>query len=189
MEKDKKWQENFDEQNELNDMDFSDEESVVEDADGKEENPLELLQKERDKLKEDFLRALADMENMKKRCAQEIEKNSKYAISSFAKALLPVADNLQRAIDSAKEHKDDEISNFLQGVTLTQQELSKVFAKFGIKKMDIIGKVFDPNYHQVVQEVPDKDKEPGTVIAELQTGYMIEDRILREAMVIVSKKA
>lgn len=154
-----------------------------------DDNAIELLQQERDKLKEDFLRALADAENMKKRCAQEIEKNNKYAISNFAKALLPVADNLQRAIDSAKNGESGEdFKNFLQGVELTQQELTKVFAKFGVKKMDIMGKVFDPNYHRVVQEMPDPEKEAGTVVAELQTGYMIEDRILREAMVVVSKK-
>ena len=70
---------------------------------------------------------------------------------------------------------------------MTQAELVKVFDKFGVRKMDIMGTHFDPNFHQVVQEVEDKSKEPGTIIAELQTGYMINDRILREAMVVVSK--
>ena len=188
MEKDK-WNDGFEEDELPQAEDLTEETGEESPEDESEENPLEALQQERDKLKDDFLRALADMENMKKRCAQEIEKNNKYAISGFAKALLPVADNLHRAIDAAKNAENcEEVKTFLQGVELTEQELTKVFAKFGVKKMDIMGKVFDPNFHQVVQEVPDPEKEPGTVVAELQTGYMIGDRILREAMVVVSKK-
>ena len=146
------------------------------------------LAAENAQLKNEFLRAYADAENTKKRCAQEIEKNSKYAISSFAKELLGVADNLHRAIDAVSDDHKQECESLLKGVEMTQAELEKVFAKFGIKKMDIIGEHFDPNFHRVIQEVEDKDKEPGTVIAELQTGYMINDRILREAMVVVTKK-
>ncbi len=156
--------------------------------DGQEE--LEQLKEENKKLKEDYLRAYADAENTKRRCTQEIEKNNKYAISNFAKNLLSVADNLDRALKSIPEDKKDDcehLKNLLTGVEMTQHELDKVFEKFGIKKMDIIGTKFDPNYHQVIQEVEDKEKPNGTIIRELQSGYMINDRILREAMVIVSK--
>lgn len=150
---------------------------------------IEKLEEENKKLKEDFLRAFADAENVKKRCQQEIEKNNKYAIGSFAKNLLGVADNLQRAIDAAaKEENNEACASLLKGVELTQNELVKAFDKFGVSKMEIMGTVFDPNYHQVVQEVEDKTKPVGTIIAEVQTGYMINDRILREAMVVVSKK-
>ena len=150
---------------------------------------IEQLEAENKKLKEDFLRAFADAENTKKRCQQEIEKNNKYAIASFAKNLLGVADNLQRAIDAAaKEENNEACSGLLKGVELTQNELVKAFDKFGVAKMDIMGTVFDPNYHQVVQEVEDKSKPAGTIVAEIQTGYMINDRILREAMVVVTKK-
>lgn len=149
---------------------------------------IEKLEEENKKLKNDFLRAFADAENTKKRCLQEIEKNNKYAIANFAKELLVVADNLQRAIDaSTKENCGEVGENMLKGIELTQSELMKVFDKFNIHKMDIIGTVFDPNYHQVVQEVEDAQKPAGTVIAEIQTGYMINDRILREAMVVVTK--
>ena len=148
---------------------------------------LEKLQEENAHLKNEFLRAYADAENTKKRCAQEIEKNSKYAISSFAKELLAVADNLHRAITSVSDSQKTECKNLLQGVEMTEAELTKVFNKFGIQKMDIIGTHFDPNYHQVIQEVEDKTKPVGTIVSELQTGYMINDRILREAMVVVSK--
>ena len=134
---------------------------------------IEQLQAENQKLREDYLRAFAEAENTKRRCAQEIEKNNKYAISSFGKNLLSVADNLHRAL--------------LKGVELTEAELIKVFNKFGTSRMDIMGKVFDPNFHQVIQEVEDASKPAGTVIAELQTGYMLNDRLLREAMVVVTK--
>ena len=150
---------------------------------------LEELVAENQKLKEDYLRAFAEAENTKKRCQQEIDKNNKFAIANFAKSLLLVADNLQRAIDAA--HGSDEAAEsceaLLKGVELTQNELTKVFDKFDIHKMDIMGTVFNPNFHQVIQEVEDKTKPAGTIIAEVQTGYMIHDRILREAMVVVTK--
>lgn len=149
----------------------------------------ESLKEEIDKLKNDYLRALADAENIKRRCAQEIEKNSKYAIAGFAKELLAVADNLQRAIDAAGESLNGtNMENFVKGVEMTQAELAKVFQRYGVSKMEIMGTVFDPNYHRVVQEIEDRSKKPGTIVAEVQTGYMIGDRILREAMVIVTKK-
>ena len=157
-----------------------------------EEEPvdLEFLKAENQRLKEEFLRAYADAENIKKRCAQEIEKNNKYAISSFAKSLLSVADNLHRAIEAIPADKKAgcaEAQGLLKGVELTEAELMKVFDKFGVHKMEILNTVFDPNYHQVIQEVEDPDKPAGTIVSELQTGYMINDRILREAMVIVTK--
>lgn len=148
---------------------------------------IQTLKEENAKLKDEFLRAYADAENTKKRCAQEIEKNNKYAISSFAKELLSVADNLHRAIDSIPDDQKSNCESLLKGVEMTEAELKKVFAKFGVQKMEIIGTHFDPNFHQVIQEVEDKEKPAGTIIAELQTGYMINDRILREAMVVVSK--
>lgn len=154
-----------------------------------EDDLIEALKAENQKLKDDFLRAYADLENNKRRCAQEIEKNSKYAVSSFAKELLSVADNLHRAIEavSADGEGHEDCANLRKGVELTEAELMKVFNKFGIQKMEILGTVFDPNFHQVIQEVEDPEKPNGTIINELQTGYMINDRILREAMVVVTK--
>lgn len=153
---------------------------------GLQEDDIELLKVENQHLKDEYLRALADAENTKKRCAQEIEKNSKYAISSFAKSLLSVADNLHRAIFAAGDNSEH-CKDLLKGVELTEAELMKVLGKQGITKMEILDTVFDPNFHQVVQEVEDPSKPNGTIIAELQTGYMINDRLLREAMVVVTK--
>ena len=164
----------------------SENEAEVDEASEKSDE-LELVKAENKKLKEDFLRALADSENVKKRCAAEIEKNSKYAVSSFAKDLLGVADNLQRALVAAENNGNADFAALLKGVELTQNELNHVFAKFGIEPMHAMGTVFDPNYHRVVQEVEAPAKPAGTIIAELQTGYLINGRILREAMVVVSK--
>ncbi len=144
------------------------------------------------------MRSQAEMENLRKRTQIDIEKAHRYANASFAKDLLPVADYLAGAIDCAqkeieKEHNEGKacepfLVNLLKGVEMTQKQLQTVFEHHQIKKMDTVGLVFDPNYHKVIQEVEDADKEPGTVLQELQTGYTIGgDRVLREAMVIVSK--
>ena len=152
------------------------------------DNSVEKSEEEsRENFKDEYLRALAELENTKKRCAAEIEKNNKFAIASFAKDLLVVADNLNRAICAVKPEEEQGCAAILEGVRLTEHELSKVFKKHGVEKMDIMGTVFDPNFHQVVQEVLDESKPCGTVIAEIQTGYMINDRILREAMVVVTR--
>lgn len=144
------------------------------------------LEKDFAKLKDDYVRLYAEMDNMKKRAHQENEKTIKFAVSSFAKELLGVADNLERAIAAMGDNKES-CAELLKGVELTQNELTKVFEKFGIKRFNHIGEKFDPNFERVVQEIEDKKAESGVILAELQAGYTIHDRILREAMVIVAK--
>lgn len=144
------------------------------------------LEDDFNKLKNDYIRLYAEMDNMKKRSQQEAEKTIKFAISSFAKELLGVADNLERAINAMANNKES-CTELLQGVELTQNELTKVFEKFGVKRFNHIGQKFDPNYERVVQEVENKDETSGTILSELQAGYTIHDRILREAMVIVAR--
>lgn len=158
-----------------------------------EENPesdegTEESQLEKDflKLKDDYIRLYAEMDNMKKRAHAETEKTIKFAVSSFAKELLVVADNLERAIAAMSDNQES-CTELLKGVELTQNELTKVFEKFGIKRFNHIGQKFDPNFERVVQEIDDKKAESGTILSELQAGYTIHDRILREAMVIVAK--
>lgn len=146
----------------------------------------EKLEADFNKLKNDYIRLYAEMDNMKKRTQQETEKTIKFAVSSFAKELLGVADDLERAI-AAMEGNREACAELLKGVELTQNELTKVFEKFGVKRFNHIGQKFDPNFERVVQEVEDKKAEPGTILTELQAGYMIYDRILREAMVIVAR--
>lgn len=144
------------------------------------------LEKDFAKLKDDYIRLYAEMDNMKKRAHQENEKTIKFAVSSFAKELLGVADNLERAI-TAMSGNAESCAELLKGVELTQNELTKVFEKFGIKRFNHIGEKFNPNFERVVQEIEDKKAKSGVILAELQAGYTIHDRILREAMVIVAK--
>lgn len=144
------------------------------------------LEKDFAKLKDDYIRLYAEMDNMKKRAHQENEKTIKFAVSSFAKELLGVADNLERAIAAMGDNKET-CAELLKGVELTQNELTKVFEKFGIKRFNHVGEKFDPNFERVVQEIEDKKAKSGVILAELQAGYTIHDRILREAMVIVAK--
>lgn len=141
---------------------------------------------EYNKLRDDYVRLYAEMDNMKKRVQQETEKTIKFAISSFAKELLGVADNLERAI-AAMSGNEETCADLLKGVELTQNELTKVFGKYGIERFNHMGEKFDPNFERVVQEVEDKKAESGTILAELQAGYTIHDRILREAMVVVAR--
>ena len=153
---------------------------------------LAALEKEAADMRDKFMRTYAEMENIKKRCQNEIEKNAKIAIADFALDLLPVADNLERAL--AQEIPADLagnafIQNLLTGVQMTRKQLMDAFIKNGVLAIESVGKPFDPNIQKAIQQVVDNEKEDGTVLQEWQKGYIIGgDRVLREAMVIVSKK-
>lgn len=159
----------------------------------------EALLEEVQKWKDLALRSQAEMENLRKRTQIDVEKAHKYAIVSFAKELLNVADCLngaithaEKGIENLKQSGNEEcvtfLENLLKGVQMTEKQLSTAFEYNGIQKMQSLGVVFDPNLHKVIQEIEDDTKESGTIVQELQTGYTISgDRVLREAMVIVSK--
>ncbi len=135
-----------------------------------------------------FLRVSAEFENHKKRTAREMTEFRKYANETFVKEMLPVVDNLQRAIVSAKE-KGAKNSGLVEGVQLTLKDMLKVFDKFRVKPIEALGEIFDPTYHQAVQQEETENHTDNTVIRELQTGYTIHDRLLRPAMVIVAKSS
>ena len=150
------------------------------------------LQTEVDKLKDMYMRSQAEMENLRKRTQIELEKRSKYAVSSFARDLLSVSDNLARAMDSIPEQErkkqSELVKNLLVGLELTQKDLQTAFEKNDIKPVESVGHIFDPNVHKVVQEVEDPSKPAGTIVQEWQKGYTIGgDRTLREAVVVVTK--
>ncbi len=148
------------------------------------------LEKQLADMKNEALRYLADAENTRRRAAKEKEDTAKYAVSKFSRDLLDVADNMQRALQSVKPDMlegNAGIKNLCVGIEATAQQLSSVFERYGIVKMDPTGQLFDPNHHQVVTEVDAADKIPGTVVQVLQTGYMIQGRLLREAMVAVAR--
>ena len=135
-----------------------------------------------------FLRVSAEFENHKKRTAREMAEFRKYANETFVKEMLPVVDNLQRAIVSAKE-KGAKNSGLVEGVQLTLKDMLKVFDKFRVKPIEALGEIFDPTYHQAVQQEETENHTDNTVIRELQTGYTIHDRLLRPSMVIVAKSS
>lgn len=150
------------------------------------------MQAEIDKLKDLYLRSQAEMENLRRRTQQELEKRSKFAVSSFAQDLLPVNDNLSRAMasipDSEKEKQNDLVKNLLVGLELTQKDLNSALEKNKITAIESLGQIFDPNLHKVVQEIDDPEKPVGTIVQEWQKGYMIGgDRVLREAVVVVTR--
>jgi len=132
-----------------------------------------------------FLRVSADFENYKKRAAREMSEFRKYANESLISEMLNVVDNLERAIISSTGN--DKINNCLvEGVGMTLKEILKVFENYGVKPIESLCKAFDPNFHQAVMQQDSEEHPENTVIAELQKGYMIHDRLLRPSMVIVS---
>lgn len=148
------------------------------------------LEAEVGRLKDQALRALAEAENTRRRAQREIEENNKYAISNLARDILPVADNLRRALDgiSAEARQADErLDKFAAGVELTEREFLTTLERHHIKRLDPLGQPFDHNLHQAVMQVDAPDKAPGTVVQVLQSGYTIHGRLLRPAMVAVAK--
>ena len=145
-------------------------------------------------LKNQLLRTLADNENSRRRYEKEKEDLSAYIISNFAKEMLSVLDNLQRAIEvsSKIDTEDDKIDkntlDFIEGVKLTEKQLNSINEKFKVTKVDSLNNKFDPNLHQAMFEIENDDEEEGTILQVIQDGFKIEDRLLRPALVGVSKK-
>ena len=151
------------------------------------EERVESLEKEVKETHDRLLRVSAEFENYKKRATREMNDFRKFANESFVKAMLPVIDNLDRAIESSNNEKHADKS-MLEGVNMTLKEILKVLEQFGVKRFDSLGNTFDPGLHQaVMQEVTDEHAE-NSVVKELQKGYMMHDRLLRPAMVVVAKK-
>jgi len=150
----------------------------------------EELESEIAALKDQLLRTLADSENLRRRTEREKTDMSKYAITSFARQIVSVADNLTRALESVAEEArngDEELNNLYVGIEMTEKELQNSFEQFHIKVVDSIGQKFDHNLHQAMFEVEDPNQPSGLVVQEMQKGYVLHDRLLRPAMVGVSK--
>lgn len=134
--------------------------------------------------------AQAETQNVRRRAEKEAQDAKTYAATGFARDVLSVADNLSRALAAIPaELKDDEkFKGLVTGLEATGRELDSVFARHGISKIVAMGEALDPNRHQAMMEMPSADAEPGTIVAEIQAGYMIRDRLLRPALVGVAKK-
>ncbi len=139
-----------------------------------------------DSQKESVVRAAAEVENIRRRAAQDVEKAHKFALEKFANELLPVIDNLERAIEFS-DQENEALKPVLEGVALTQKSFMDAVAKFGLEVVDPQGEKFNAEYHQAMSMQPSADVEPNTVIAVMQKGFTLNGRLLRPAMVMVSK--
>ena len=152
---------------------------------------LESLQNEFKKAKETNLRLLAEIENLRKRFDREREDTFKYAVTEFANEIILVVDNFSRVMESIsliKKDNNDNVKPLIDGIDLIFKDFLKTLEKFDIKKIDCFGKKFDPNFHQAVSEEINNDKEVGEIIKIIQNGYLIKDRLLRPASVVIAKK-
>ena len=152
------------------------------------EAQLEAAQQAAADERERAVRAVAEMENLRRRAAQDVEKAHKFALEKFAGELLPVLDNLERAIEMA-DKKNEALKPMIEGVELTLKSMQSSVAKFGLVALDPTNQPFDPNAHQAMSMVPSADVAPNTVIAVMQKGYELNGRVIRPAMVMVSKSA
>lgn len=152
-----------------------------------EEVELQKIQQKLNDTKDQLMRALAETENLRKRAERDRQDASQYAITQFARDLLSVADNLSRAVLEMEKVDSPEVANLLEGVKITQNELLKAFEKHKIKQVNPLHGPFDHNHHQAMFEVETSDHPAGTVVELLQPGYVLGDRLLRPALVGVSK--
>ncbi|MDG5751279.1 nucleotide exchange factor GrpE [Qipengyuania sp. XHP0211] len=159
-----------------------------------EESPLDealaKLKADLEAAMQDVLYARADTQNVRRRLEKEVQDARNYAATGFARDILSVSDNLARALDHIPEElrENEKSKHFIAGIEATQRELEKVFTQNGITRIASTGMPLDPNQHQAMMEVPTDEAEPGTIVQEMQAGYMIKDRLLRPAMVGVAKK-
>jgi molecular chaperone GrpE len=148
------------------------------------------LESEVARYKDQALRALAEAENTRRRTQRELEDNSRYANTNLARDILPLADNLRRALDTLTPEEraaDEKLEKFAQGIELVEREFIATIERHHVKKVDPLGQAFDHNLHQAVAQVETADKPAGIVVQVLQPGYTIHGRLLRPAMVVVSK--
>ncbi|WP_424628776.1 nucleotide exchange factor GrpE [Bradyrhizobium sp. SYSU BS000235] len=159
--------------------------------DDPEEGSVEALAKEAADARDKMLRTLAEMENLRRQTQREISNAKTYGISSFAREVLDIADNLQRALDAvpaeAKEAAEAGLKALIEGVELTERSLHNTLEKNGVQKLEPLGQKFDPNFQQAMFEIPDASVPAGTVLQVVQAGYMIGERVLRPALVGVAK--
>lgn len=147
---------------------------------------VERLSAEVEEAREQVLRAQAEVQNTRRRAEQDVERARKYALERFAGELLPIVDNLERALEAA-DSADERVKPIAEGVELTLKNFFSVLAKFSIEPVDPQGEPFDPQLHQAMSNVENAEVEPNTVVAVMQKGYTLNGRLVRPAMVMVSK--
>ena len=171
-------------------------EEFLDDGDDAEEagedlsEALEALRRDLEEAKQETLYAKAETQNVRRRMEKDVSDARAYAATGFARDVLSVWDNLSRAVEAIPEslREDEKMKGLVTGIEATQRELEKVFKQNGIERVAAMGLPLDPNQHQAMIEIPSEDQEPGTIVQEMQSGWMIKDRLLRPAMVGVAKK-
>jgi molecular chaperone GrpE len=155
-----------------------------------EHDRLTELEKALEEANSKALYAAAEVQNVRRRLEAEKSQAAAYASATFARDMLAIKDHLDRALAAVSDElrKDKVASNFLAGIESTARELNAVFARNGVEKIEALGEALDPHKHQAMMEIPSDDAEPGTIVQEMQPGYMLKDRLLRPALVAVAKK-
>lgn len=163
---------------------------TAQDGEGAPEQDFADLVKELEEVRQHVLYAQAETQNVRRRLEQEKQTAAAYAASGFARDMLSVKDNLDRALAAVPEElrQDDKLKSLLTGIEATARELDSVFQRHGITRVEAVGKPLDPHRHQAMVEIPSDEAEPGTIVQEMQAGYMMKDRLLRPALVGVAKK-
>ncbi len=151
---------------------------------------LSELERELEEVRQHVLYAQAETQNVRRRLEQEKQTVAAYAATGFARDVLSVKDNLERALAAipAELREDEKLKGLIAGIDATGREIDSVFQRHGIVRIEAIGQKLDPHFHQAMIEVPSDDAEPGTIVQEMQTGYTIKDRLLRPALVGVARK-
>ena len=158
----------------------------------KEEIKEKTVEEKLKEAEEKLLRSLAEIENQRRRFEKEIKDAFEFGSYNFAKESLSSLDNLQRAKEAIRNDEklknNKDLDRFIENITIVEKDLISIFEKNNIKKIQVIKKKFDPNFHQAMSEVENNDEEPGTILQEIQAGYMLGERLLRPALVSISKK-
>jgi molecular chaperone GrpE len=159
-------------------------------ADSSPEQDLSDLVKELEEVRQHVLYAQAETQNVRRRLEQEKQTAATYAATGFARDMLSVKDNLDRALAAIPDdlRQDERMKALVTGIEATGRELDTVFQRNGIARIEALGQPLDPHRHQAMVEIPSGDAEPGSIVQEMQAGYMIKDRLLRPALVGVAKK-
>ncbi len=150
---------------------------------------LEALQAKVQEFQEQVLRSQAEMQNVRRRAENDVEKAHKFAVEKFVKELLPVVDSLEKAVESTGGHESsgDLVASIRQGVELTLEMFLSGLKKFNVERLNPVGEPFDPQYHEAMSMVPAPNAEPNSVVAVMQKGYVLNGRVVRPAMVMVAK--
>lgn len=163
------------------------EETAAQAPELQEHDQLSELQKQLEEAQSKALYAAAEVQNVRRRLEQEKVQAAAYANTGFARDMLAVRDHLERALSHVPEGSDETTTKFVEGIQATLREVDAVFARNGVSRIEAKGQPLDPNKHQAMIEIPSADAEPGTIIEEMQAGYMLKDRLLRPALVGVAK--